>query len=234
MIWSVMNPNWLLDCKYSESNSLVLVTVVLALCERNRRPHRAGTTKPSLWVHYYSLCLSVFVLSSGSEAPSPFVARLLVAPIIREEGRDASGSAASHSGTSLCCTCSPAAATFKEAKVVFCLPLGREEVGCFRLVVWYPKKASSMWCLIIVMTGAGPPKTFWLYPRLHDWTKHNSDPDTIAYSHIWFDISLLFQPCDVLSSLAWKDLTAGYFFKVFLHNKPQRCQLSMLLNVMCL
>lgn len=117
----------------------------------------------------------------------------------------------------------------EKQKLCFVCPR-REEVGCFNLVVWYPKKASSTWCLIIVTTRAGLTKTFWLYPRLHDWTKHNSGSDTIAYSHIWFDISLLFQPRDVLSSLAWKDLTPGYFVKAFLENmsKPRHSQLSVM------
>lgn len=78
--------------------------------------------------HHYSLLL----LSSGSEASSPFVARLWVAPGQTEiTGEEAAvmlpqpswhGCGSVRALPALPRTCSPAATLFREAKVVFCLP----------------------------------------------------------------------------------------------------------------
>lgn len=151
-------------------------------------------SKPCLWIHYYySLCL----FSSGSHT------HLLSCLVFRwHRGRQGSSERKLRCH-SLCCTCSPcspAATIFRKAKVVFCLT-GCEEVGCFHLVVWYPKKALSTWCLINVMTGAGPPNTSQLCPRLHDLTKYNSEPASVINNLIWHSV-------DVLSSLAWMGLSA--------------------------
>lgn len=110
---------------------------------------------------------------------------------------------------SLHCTCSPAAAIFRKAKVVFCLT-GREEVGCFHLVVWYPKKALSTWCLIIVMTGAGPPKAFQLYPRLHDLIKHNSEPITVINNLIWHFVAVPTVWCAFFTGLKRPDRSKSF------------------------
>lgn len=105
----------------------------------------------------------------------------------------------------------------------------REEVGCFHLVVWYPKKASSTWCLIGVMTGAGPPKTFWLYSRLHDCTKQFRPRHNCLFSYlIWHFVAIQAVWCAFPPYL-----TAGYFFKAVLDNisRPHHSQLSMPSNV---
>lgn len=198
-----------LTVKCKESKSLVVVgsPSVSAIRGSIKLVPRSPVCE-CIIIHCVSVCVVLWVTSS------PLVARLPVAPG-QTEIIAAAALVAQLPATQtlhLAVRALLQQPFLEKQKLCFVCP-GREEVDCFHLVVWYPKKPSSTWCLIIVMTGAGPPRTFWLYPRLHDWIKHNSDSDTIAYSHIWFDILLLFQPCDVLSSLAWKDLPASYFFK---------------------
>lgn len=123
----------------------------------------------------------------------------------------------------------------KSKKSCFVFPR-QQEVGCFNLVEWFPKKLPVRDVASLYTQGQDLVKHLDCTLDSVTGLKHNSGSDTIAHSHIWFDILLPFQPCDVLSSPAWKDLTAGYFVKAFLgktHPKPP-CSQSSPLNIMYL
>lgn len=140
------------------------------------------------------------------------------------------------SSPALCCTCSLSAPISKKAKSHVLSSSGSRKLAVFNLVEWFLKKLPVRDAASLYTQGQDLVKHLDCTLESVTGLKHNSSSDTIAHSHIWSDILLPFQPCDVLSSPAWKDLTTGYFVKAFLgktHPKP-RCSLSSLLNIVYL
>ncbi len=140
---------------------------MLVLCECDQWQRQAGTTKSSVCMCYYSLCLC-FLCPPGQRR---HLYSWLISwchrrrEIIREETTMLQQQATQ--ALSFTVRALPQTPFIEKQKLCF-VCAGRQEVGCFHLVVWCPKKASSTWCLIIVVTGQdlrkhfNSPKTPWL------------------------------------------------------------------------
>lgn len=150
-----------------------------------------------LWTRY-----SLLLFSSWSEASSPFVTPAGSTGAARGHGEEVTVllQRATHT---LCCPQNP-------FQSLFSLPV-QQEATCLTLVARYLKKASSTSCLFVVTTGARLAATFWLCQRLHDWTGHNSIPDS------GFISGLTFRSCSsrVICLPGLKGFDRWLLFKVF-------------------